>query len=86
MLEQGEVDIAPTNFAVTKERSAVVDYLPGLDESYEMLFLKNPYDALYLNAYTEPFTPLSWLGVVLLIVMSPPILAGIILYGELVPL
>ena len=82
MLQQGEVDIAPVDFAITKERSIAVDFLPGMIESTQRLYLKNPDDALHWDAYTEPFTPVSWLGVAFLIAIAPPILAAIILYGK----
>ena len=82
MLQQGEVDIAPADLTITKERSTVVDFLPSLSESYHHLFLKNPADESNWKVYVEPLTPLCWLGISLFIVIIPLIIAGIIFYGK----
>ena len=82
MLQQGELDIAPAEFTITKARSTAVDFLPTIAESYQQIFLKNPADALHWTAYTEPFTPLCWAGIILLILVVPPIVAGIMFYGN----
>lgn len=82
MLQKGEVDIAPTDFTITKGRSTVVDYLPSLSESYNHLFLKNPADALNWGAYITPLTHHCWLGIALFIVIVPPIIAGVLYYGK----
>ena len=78
------LDISPAEFTITKARSTVVDFLPALAESYQQLFLKNPAEALHWTAYTEPFTPVCWCVILLFVVVVPPIIAGIIFYGNLI--
>ena len=82
MLAKGDIDIAPADFTITMARSSVVDYLPGLTPSYQMLFIKNPAEALNWMAYVEPFTPRTWLAIIIFIVLVPLIILGIILFGN----
>ena len=82
MLERGELDICPTDFMITENRSKVVDFLPGLAGTYMQLFLKNPADALHWNAYTDPFTPLCWVGTLIFILLVAPIISGILFFGK----
>ena len=82
MVADGTIDISPAEFTITKARSTVVDFLPALTESYQQLFIRNPADALAWTAYTAPFTPLCWVAIVLFVVLVPPVIAGIMLYGN----
>ena len=82
MLIKDEIDIAPADLTVTRARSTAVDFLPSLMGSHEQLFLKNPADGLVLNAYAQPLTVLSWLGVALYIALIPPVLAAIVIYSK----
>ena len=82
MLEQGKLDIAPAEFTITQARSTAADFLPTIAESYQQIFLKNPSDALHWKAYTDPFTPFCWVGIILFIAVLPPIVAGIMFYGN----
>ena len=82
MLERGEIDIAPAGFAMTKGRSTVVDYLPSVDQSFDQLFLRNPEDVMRWNAYKEPLTDFAWIAVALFMLLTPPILAGIVYYSK----
>ena len=81
MLAQGDIDIAPADFTITMARSSVVDYLPGLTPSYQMLFIKNPAEALNWMAYVEPFTSVTWMAIFVFVVFVPVVISGIILYG-----
>ena len=74
-LIRGEADIAAGDLARTKERAAVVEYLPSLIEVDELLFLRNPADSTALDAYRDPLTPISWLSIAILIAIIPLILA-----------
>lgn len=82
MLQKGDLDIAVADLTVTHLRSTVVDFLPTLKETYHHIFLKNPVDSLHWSGYVEPLTPLCWLGILLFVVISPPVVAGIMLYGQ----
>ena len=82
MLIKDEIDIAPADLTVTRARSTAVDFLPSLMASHEQLFLKNPADGLVLNAYAQPLTVLSWLGIALYIALIPPVLAAIVIYSK----
>ena len=84
MLARGTLDISPAEFTITRARSTVVDFLPALTESYQQLFVRNPAEALHWKAYTEPFTPLCWVAVILFVLVVPPIIAGIMLYGNFI--
>ena len=82
MLARGEIDIAPVDLTITKARSAVADFLPGMTSSYQQLFLKNPAEAPNWMAYLEPFTYNSWLLIFIFIIVVPLVLSAIILYGN----
>ena len=82
MLEQGNLDIAPAEFTITKAKSTVVDFLPPITESYQQLFLKNPAGSLDWKAYTEPFTPLCWIGIAIFILIVSPMIAEIMFYSK----
>ena len=82
MLIKDEIDIAPADLTVTRARSTAVDFLPSMMGSYEQLFIKNPADGLVLNAYAQPLTIFSWIGVLLYIVLIPPVLAAIVIYSK----
>ena len=78
----GEIDIAPADFTITKARSAVVDFLPGMSSSFQQLFIRNPAEALNWVAYLEPFTTTCWAAIFLFLVIVPLIVSGIILFGK----
>ena len=82
MLERNEIDIAPADLTITKARSAVVDYLPGMSSSYQQLFIRNPAEGLNWKAYLEPFTSETWLVIILFVVFIPLIVAGIMIFGN----
>ena len=42
MCERKEVDIVPADLGVTRERSSVVDFLPGITPTYQQIFIQNP--------------------------------------------
>ena len=82
MLERGEIDIAVADLTITKNRSAVVDFLPSILEVEEWLFLKTPDDSVYKDAYIKPFCLRSWLVIASMIFIFPLILAGIVVYSQ----
>ena len=81
-LKKNEADIAVAGLTITKDRSDVVDFLPSLLEVDEKLFLNTPNDSMYLYAYGKPFTFYSWLGVTMLILVSPIVLAGTVYFSQ----
>ena len=82
MLKDGEVDITPVDSTITQSRSTVIDFLPRLDLIHEKLFLWNPVGTPNSQAYIEPFTLHSWLGVVIFVIVVPLILRGIFKYSK----
>ena len=82
MVKKKVVDIAVADLTITRERSTVVHFLQGLMEVEEELFMKNPTDALSLEAYTKPFTILSWIGIFFSVIVVSPIFAIISFYSE----
>ena len=84
MLQNGEADIAVADLTITNSRSSVVDFLPCLINSKEVLFVKDPnYNGLHFNGYIEPFSPLCWLGVALFLLVTPLILSAMIIFDPL---
>ena len=83
LLENNEIDIAPADLTVTKARSAVVDYLPGITPDNQQIFIRNPAEALNWKAYVEPFTLGSWIGILLFIVIIPIVVAAILVFGNI---
>ena len=83
LLENNEIDIAPADLTVTKARSAVVDYLPGITPDNQQIFIRNPAEALNWKAYVEPFTLKAWLGILLFIIFVPIVIAAIIVFGNM---
>ena len=81
-LEKAKADIAVTDLTLTKDRSAVVQYLPTIQETQELMFLKNPADAFSTNAYVGSFTYQSWIFIALWMLCVPAILAGLQFYGK----
>lgn len=82
LVHDGYKDIAVGDITVSKERSDLVRFLPILNEIDEEMFLRNPIDSLSLFAYLQPFTQLSWVSVVLFAILIPPILTGMVLWGN----
>ena len=82
LIHDGIKDIAVADITISMERNAAVEFLPVLNEVDEEMFLRNPIDSLSLSSYVQPFTKLSWIGVALFTVLVPPILAGMVLYGN----
>lgn len=82
LIHDGMKDIAVADITISMERSDAVEFLPILNEVDEEMFLRNPIDSMSLSSYVQPFTKLSWIGVALFIILVPPILAGMVLYGN----
>ena len=84
MLIDDEIDIAAADFTVTSDRSAVVDFLPVLIESFIQVFVANPEGRRNWMAFVEPVTWEAWLGILAFLVLSPPLMCCIIFYGKTV--
>ena len=63
MLKNDIVDVAAADLTVSSERSEVVNFLPGLMEVTEELYMKNPGDTFTFVSYIGSFTDLSWLAI-----------------------
>ena len=50
------VDVAAADLTVSSERSEVVEFLPGLMEVTEELYMKNPGDTFTFVSYIGSFT------------------------------
>ncbi len=74
MLQMDEIDIAPTDFTVTIERSAVMSFLNPITQIYHSLFIKNPSDSYNFQAYIEPMHWLAWVILLVFIALVPPFL------------
>ena len=82
MLHRREIDIAPQDFSVTKDRASVVDYLPGVTPTYTQIFIRNP-DALpNWMAYIEPLDTSCWLAILVVVILVPVLLYGISYLGN----
>ena len=81
MIVDGKMDIAPCSFAITSARTQVVDFLPVLSEVYQSIFLKNPNDGINWIAYLQPFTPTCWIGVIIFLIVVPPMMAIVLYFG-----
>ena len=82
MIERKQTHIAVADLTITRERSGVVDFLPGLTEIHEGLYLKNPKDAFSVNSYVGSFSKLSWISILIWIVFAALILTGIKWYEQ----
>ena len=78
---EDEIDIAAADFTVTSDRSAVVDFLPVLIESFIQVFVANPEGRKNMMAFVEPVTWQAWLGILAFLILSPPLMCCIIFYG-----
>ena len=74
MLADQEIDIAPTDFTVTQERSAVITFAIPITQIYHSLFIKNPAETFNFMAYLEPMHWSSWIGIFVFIIVVPPLL------------
>ena len=79
---RNEIDIALSDFTLTRERTWVIDYPPVIEEAIIRLYIKNPAESLNWMAYTEPVMNMAWMGIVCFLLITPPIMAGIFYYGN----
>ena len=82
MVAKEASDIACTDLAITKDRSTVIDFLSCLQESDELLYLKNPVDSFSTNAYIGSLSLHSWLATITWIIVVPLLLSGILYNGK----
>ena len=81
-LNNNTADIAPADLTITKDRSEVVDFLPGLMKVWEELYLRNPGDAFSMVSYLQPFQNKLWSCVGLWFAIAPLILSAIVWLGN----
>ncbi len=56
MLADGEADLSASDFTLSRERAAVVDFLTPLTETHLRLVVRNPSDAANWGVYLNPLT------------------------------
>ncbi|TRY63126.1 hypothetical protein TCAL_11659 [Tigriopus californicus] len=59
-LQRQEIDLAPTSFTVTKERSRVVDFAFPITDMHHRFFVPKPRDRVNWTAYTDPLANSVW--------------------------
>ena len=74
LLADQDVDIATTDFTVTRERSAVMTFASPVGQIYHSLFIKNPAETFNFLAYIEPMHWLVWVCLFVLLATLPPLL------------
>ena len=65
---------AVTDFTVSHERSAVITFAEPITKVYNSFFIKNPSESYNFTAYLDPLHYMSWLVVLLVILVTPPLL------------
>ena len=81
-VQKRETHIAVVDFTITKERSAVVDFLPSLTQSDEGLYLAHPYDGVSFSSYVGSFTQISWISIMLWSIFVALVLTGMEWFGR----
>ncbi len=56
MILNGDADMSSSDFTLSKERAAYVDFLTPLTETHLRLIIKNPSDSTNWGAYINPLT------------------------------
>ena len=72
LLQTQQVDIAATDFTVTRARSDVITFAQPITQIYHSLFIQNPSGTFNYMAYIEPLHYLSWIFVGVFSVVTPP--------------
>jgi hypothetical protein len=65
---------------VTLGRSSVISFSYPLTEVYHSVFIKNPVGTYNFGAFTEPFTYMSWIAIIISCIAVPPVVFLIIRY------
>ena len=71
-LQTQQVDIAATDFTVTRARSDVITFAQPITQIYHSLFIQNPSGTFNYMAYIEPLHYLSWVFVGVFCIVTPP--------------
>lgn len=66
-----QIDVAPTDFTITQERSVVMTFTSPITQIYHSLFIRNPAGSPNYTAYMEPFHVLSWIALACFVVVTP---------------
>ena len=74
LLANQDIDIAATDFTVTKERSAVMTFATPITQIHHTLFIKNPAERFNIMAYIEPMHWFTWVSLFVLLATVPPLL------------
>ena len=74
LLQNEIIDIAPTDFTVTQERSAVMTFANPITQIYHALFIKNPTGTFNYMAYIEPVHYKGWIMIAVFCILTPPFL------------
>ena len=72
LLQTQQVDIAATDFTVTRARSEVITFAQPITQIYHSLFIQNPSGAFNYMAYVEPLHYLAWIAVGTFCLVTPP--------------
>ena len=72
LLQTQQVDIAATDFTVTRARSDVITFAQPITQIYHSLFIQNPSGTFNYMAYIEPLHYLSWVFVGVFCIVTPP--------------
>ena len=75
------VDFVIDNFAITKERMEVLDYISIYGPTHGRIYIKNPQESLDLEVYTKSLRRSAWIGLPLFCLFVP-ILAVTVNYNS----
>ena len=72
LLQTQQVDIAATDFTVTRARSDVITFAQPITQIYHSLFIQNPSGTFNYMAYIEPLHYLAWVFLGIFCLVTPP--------------
>ena len=72
LLQTQQVDVAATDFTVTRARSEVITFAQPITQIYHSLFIQNPSGTFNYMAYIEPLHYLAWIAVGTFCLVTPP--------------
>ena len=72
LLATEQVDIAATDFTVTRARTEVMSFAQPITQIYHSLFIQNPAGTFNYMAYIEPLHYLAWIFIGVFCIVTPP--------------
>ena len=72
LLQTKQVDIAATDFTVTRARSDAITFAQPITQIYHSLFIQNPSGTFNYMAYIEPLHYLACIAVGTFCLVTPP--------------